>query len=161
MDIHEARERVQDVFGSSLMGASIRSPVALAAGRGLSLPGAAGQPWTRPEISSQAVTAKAENEVRAVRKTQLMLPNPEYSPTASAKLPVDFPVSGLVALDFGVPIVLIRCRAPIALEAAMPEATIDKDAELAGAEYEVRLARQILVATPASDAKLSKDRDQP
>lgn len=35
-------------------------------------------------VESQAGTAKAANEIRAVRKAQLVLPNSEYLPTASA-----------------------------------------------------------------------------
>jgi hypothetical protein len=57
---------------------------------------------------------------------QFMFPNPKHTPAKFPQFEIHCFVAGFISSDFAIPILSVRCRTPITLEAAMPKAAVNK-----------------------------------
>jgi hypothetical protein len=89
-----------------------------------------------------------------------VLPNSDYCPVITAQLSAHKPVSFSIVEDFGIPEFLIGARPLVTLWASMPKTSVNKNDNPFAFESEIRLAQKRLVAPPAGDAKLPKNRNQ-
>ena len=94
------------------------------------------------------------------RFVQLVLPNTHNLPFFPAQLATHSPVAHPVVADFRIPEFLIAARTFVALWAAVPETTAEKNDNALASKSEIGLAKQRLVAPPAGDVELAKNFNQ-
>ena len=89
-----------------------------------------------------------------------MLPDADDFPALASELAGDAPVAGYVVLALLVPEFPVGFRAGVALGAAVPEASVDKDGNLLLGECKVGLSVQRKMPSPSGDLVALQERQQ-
>jgi hypothetical protein len=89
-----------------------------------------------------------------------MLPDANDFPSLKAELASDAPVASHVVFALAVPKRAVGFRAGVALGAAVPEASVDKDGNLLLGECKVGLSGQRKMPSPSGDLVALQERQQ-
>ncbi len=89
-----------------------------------------------------------------------VLPDADNFPTPAPELARDAAVAGHVGLAFAVPKGAVGFRTGVALGAAVPEASVDKDGDFVTWKGKVGLSEQRKMPSPSSDLVALQQRDQ-
>jgi hypothetical protein len=81
-----------------------------------------------------------------------MFPNPNNSPFPPAQFTGHLSITLAVAGDFGIPKLPVRFRAAITARTTMPETTINEDSQTSFPKKEIRLAEDLLIPAPSTNA---------
>jgi len=87
---------------------------------------------------------------------EIVFPNPNDSPAEAAQLSVHAPVAALVRGEFLFPECTVASGNFAMLRAAMPETTVHKERQPVPPKKKIRVAENLLIPPPASDAVLTE-----